>query len=111
MNSTDHIPMLRSGPILKGFFSGSLVAGSIGVPYGILIQIALFILAAILFVESNFTFGRSKYILSNVAMGMLGIIVGIAFWVAGQIEIYIAIILLGVAVTYIIEYVKKKAHR
>ena len=58
MDDTDHIPMLRSGPILKGFYAGALLAGALGVSLGVLIQLALFMLAAIMFVESNFCYGR-----------------------------------------------------
>jgi len=68
------IPLVRLPVAAKGFLCGSLLAGSVAIPYGLPVQVLMLTLSIIMFLESIFAFGRSRSTLSFSAAMVVGMI-------------------------------------
>jgi hypothetical protein len=104
-------PLVEGFPVVKGILCGSLVAGSLTIPYGIVFQSALFIIAAAVFLDAVFIFGRETHILSFLAAMLLGAILGVLFALAGLIGLYMLIILVVMTIVYLYEFMSYREGR
>ena len=71
--------------MLKGFVSGSLFAISILSGYGFSAQTAIFVIAAILFMENVFDLGRQSHVFTAVLLNLFGIALAAVLWGHGLI--------------------------
>ncbi len=100
------VPLLRGLPLAKGFICGSLLAGAIAVPYGILVQLALLVIAAMVFIDTSCVFGRERHILSFSALLALGLVLGLLSAVISLISTYMLFVFIAMTVLYVHEYLE-----
>ena len=107
-----HGPLIEGFPILKGLLCGSLLAGSLTVPQGIIVQIAIFIIAALIFIDSLFVVHREPHIMSFLITMLFGAVVGIFFALAELISLYMLIIFVAMAILYLYEFMSyRETHK
>lgn len=106
-----HGPLLGGIPILKGFISGSLLAGAFTVPYGILIQLILFILAVAVFLDCLCIYGHALHILSFLTVGILSFFLGLGFALFGLINVYLVVTFVIMAILYLFLFMSEKARK
>ncbi len=104
--------LVEGVPFIKGLLCGSLAAGSLTVPYGIPAQVALFVIAVMIFLDAVFVFGRESHILSFLAAMLLGVILEIASVLAGLTSLYMLITFVVMTIVYLYEFMsyKEKKH-
>ncbi len=107
----EHGPLVEGFPLVKGILCGSLLAGSLTMPYGILVQAALFIIAVLVFLDSVFIFGRETHILGFLAAMLLGAVLGIAFALAGLIGLYMLVTFVVMTIVYLYEFMSYREGR
>lgn len=107
----EHGPLVEGLPLLKGAICGSLLAGSLAAPYGPLAQAALFIIAALVFLDTLFIFGRELHLVSFLASVLLGAVAGVLFLLAGLLGAYILVVLVVMTIVYLYEFMTYREGR
>ena len=106
-----HGPLVHGFPVIKGFLCGSLLAGSLLAPYGILAQVALFIIAALIFLDSMFLFNKELHLLSFLVAVVVGFFVGLLSVLISLLSPYLLIIFIAMAIVYLYEYMSYQESR
>jgi hypothetical protein len=104
----EHGPLLGGLPLIKGFLCGSLLAGSLAALYGIPAQTVLFVMAALVFLDSLFTFGREIHILGFLASMVIGGAAGLASSLAGLMWPYLLVVFVMLALVYLYEFMGRR---
>jgi hypothetical protein len=86
--------------MLKGFVSGSLFAISILSGYGFTVQLIIFIIAVILFIENVFDLGQQAHVFTAVLFNLFAIAVTILLWVYGLIFPYTVVVIILMVLVY-----------
>jgi hypothetical protein len=107
----EHGPLVEGFPLVKGLLCGSLLAGSATVPYGMLVQTVLFIIAAAVFLDTLFIFGREVHLLGFLAAMVFGAAVGVAFALASLIGPYMLVIFIAMLIVYLYEFMSYREGR
>ena len=107
----EHGPLIEGFPLLKGLVCGSLIAGSFTIPLGILVQIALFIIAVLVFFDTILITHKQPHIVSFLIFMFIGIIAGISFALANLIDPYMLVIFVVMAILYLYEYLSYRERR
>lgn len=103
-----HGPLTEVLPFIKGMLCGSLVIGSFTVPNGLLVQVALLIIAALVFLNEMFMFGRELHLLSFLLSLVAGLVLGAVFAVAGLIGPWVVVVFVVTATVYLYELMNRK---
>lgn len=106
----EEVPLTEGRSILIGFFSGSLLASAFA-SYGPIIQIFLFIIGLLVFVNLVFTLGEQVYIVSGALGAIIGIILTILFSISNLVLFYTIIIFIIIAIMYVHRFVKWRKNR
>ena len=96
----EEVPITEGRSILIGFFSGSLLASAFA-SYGLLIQVFLFIIGLLVFVDLTVSFREHVYIASGVLGAIIGIIITFLFSLSNLVIFYTIIIFILTALIYI----------
>jgi hypothetical protein len=107
----EHGPLVEALPFIKGLLCGSMVIGSLAVPNGILVQLALFLIAALVFLDALFMFGREIHLLSFLLSLMAGLILGIVFALSGLIGPLMVVAFVVMAMVYLYEFMGHREAR
>lgn len=71
----DYVPIVGKLSALKGFLSGSLMAGGLFVPYGAVLQAILFIIGFLVFLDSVIPVNRGIYVITSVFFLLTGAVI------------------------------------
>ncbi|MCK4714337.1 MAG: hypothetical protein KAT35_02090 [Candidatus Aenigmarchaeota archaeon] len=100
----EHGPLVEGFPVIKGILCGSLLAGSFTAPYGLLVQIVFFIIAALILLDSVFVFHRETHIVSFFLFLALGLVFTFSSLLAGLLELYLLVIFVVLGIVYLYEF-------
>ena len=103
-----HGPLVKGVPILKGFLSGSLLGVAFTIPYGLGVQIILFLAALFVFVDSVCCFGGQTHLLSFLFFWVIGLAFGIILGLIGFSWPYTVLILVIGGGLYLHTYMGRK---
>lgn len=104
-------PLVEGLPLLKGAICGSLIAGSLAAPYGPAAQVALFIIAALVFLDTAFIFGREMHLVSFLASVLLGVVATVLLFLAGLLGTYLLVVLVVMTIVYLYEFMTYREGR
>ncbi len=89
---TDSI--LGKESMVKGFISGSLVAGALTFSFGWIFQLLFIILAVMVFVDTSCVYAKHRHIMSYISFGFVGLILGLIAMVMGLMFWYMIIVVI-----------------
>ena len=104
-------PLVSGFYLARGFFCGSVLAGAILTPYGILVSMALLAIAIVIFIDSIFIYHRKPYFFCFLLAFMAGIGLCMLFWVAGIVNIYMLVVFIMMSIAYLHQYMSYKEGR
>ena len=107
----EHGPLMEGFPVLKGLLCGSLLAGSFTVPYGLLVQLVLLMIAAMIFLDSVFVFHKETHLVSFFMFLALGIVFVLSSLLAGLLEVYLLVIFVALGIVYLYEFMLYRENR
>jgi hypothetical protein len=99
----EHGPLVEGFPVIKGILCGSLLAGSLTAPYGLLVQIVFFAIAALIFLDSAFVFHRETHLVSFLLFLAIGLVLTFSSLLAGLLELYLLVIFVVLGIVYLYE--------
>jgi hypothetical protein len=71
----DYVPIVGKLSALKGFLSGSLMAGGLFIPYGAALQAILFIIGFLVFLDSVIPANKGIYVITTIFFLLIGTII------------------------------------
>jgi len=106
-----HGPLVEGFPLIKGVLCGSLLGGSFTAPYGLLVQIVFFMIAALIFLDSAFVFHRETHLVSFFLFLVLGLVFTFSFLLAGLMELYLLVMFVVMGIIYLYEFMLYRESR
>lgn len=106
-----HGPLVHGSPVIKGFLCGSLLAGSLAAPFGIIAQLALFVIACLIFLDSIFLFNKELHLLSFLLAAIVGFFISLLSTLLALLSPYLLIIFIVMAIVYLYEYMSYRESR
>jgi UDP-N-acetylmuramyl pentapeptide phosphotransferase/UDP-N-acetylglucosamine-1-phosphate transferase len=91
-------------PFIKGLVAGTLLVGAFSAPYGILVQVFLFIIAAAIFLDDVLSKGRPQHLLTFLIAMAIGIAIGVGFAIAQLVNISLVLAFVLMTVVYLYEF-------
>ncbi len=103
-------PLVSGFYLIRGFLCGSLVAGSLMVPYGLMVQAVLFILAAAIFLDTLFTYHRRPFVVCFVMAFFAALALGIVSGLFSLTQPLLLVVFILMAITYLHQYLTYREH-
>ena len=89
---TDSI--LGKETMVKGFLSGSLIAGALTFSFGWIFQLLFLILGIMIFVDTSCVYAKHRHIMSYFFFSFVGLILGLIAMVMGLMFWYIILVVI-----------------
>ncbi len=94
------VPIVQWKSALKGFLAGSLISGSIANPYGIGIQIVLFVIGLFVFIDTLLPSGKGMYGITTAISAVTGFIITLLLSLFGYSLYYLVFIVIVTILVY-----------
>ncbi|RLJ07851.1 MAG: hypothetical protein DRP16_02630 [Candidatus Aenigmatarchaeota archaeon] len=93
-------PLIHWKSIVKGYISGSLIIGAVFNPYGIFIQILLFIIGLAVFFDTIFPLERMMYAVQICLSSIFGGVITLILSLTNQASVYMLFIFIATVLMY-----------
>ncbi|RLJ07769.1 MAG: hypothetical protein DRP13_03325 [Candidatus Aenigmatarchaeota archaeon] len=104
-------PLIHWKSIVNGYISGSLIIGAVFNPYGIFIQILLFIIGLAVFFDTIFPLERMMYAVQICLSSIFGGVITLILSLTNQASVYMFFIFIATVLMYAKKLSSKFSHK